>query len=357
MTQKDYYQVLGVAEDADAGQIKRAYRKLAKQFHPDRNPGDAEAEKRFKEIQEAYDVLEDSAKRGKYDQLRKYGALGGGHGINIEDLFGGGAAGGGGFGGGGSIFDLFERAGMGGRRARAGPRRGEDLQYEVFVPFEKAAFGGVTQLRVRRNEGCPKCAGTGAAKGTTADVCSDCKGSGTAPQLHGGFSVSRPCPRCVGRGKVIKTPCTECGGHGQVSRSREIEVKIPPGVKDGARIRLKAAGEPGEKGGGPGDLLIRVRVREHGEFSRDGLDIKSRIDVTMIEAALGTKMNVETLGGSVELGIPAGTQPDARLRMKGRGIRDHRGRVGDHIVRVRVTVPKKLTARQRKLLDQFDREE
>ena len=350
MTQKDYYQVLGVSEDADASQLKRAYRKLAKEFHPDRNPGNAEAERRFKEIQEAYDILEDAEKRKKYDQLRKYGALGG-QGINLDDILGGSA----GFGGGSSIFDLFERAGMGRRRGRAGPRRGEDVTQEVHIPFEKAAFGGVTQIRVRRAEGCSECAGTGASPGSSVEICSDCGGTGTSPQVHGGFSVSRPCPRCVGRGRVIRSPCKACGGLGRVSRSREIDVKIPAGVKDGALIRLRAAGEPGETGGSPGDLLIRVRVQAHGEFVRDGLDITSRVTVTMIEAALGVKRSVETLGGPVDLDVPAGIQPGARLRMKGRGIRDHRGRVGDHIVRIQVKVPKTLTGRQRKLLEQFDR--
>ncbi len=350
MIQKDYYTVLGVPEDAGRGRIKKSYRDLAKRFHPDRNAGDAEAERRFKEIQEAYDVLGEPEKRQKYDQLRKYGAGGG---VNLEDLFGGGGPAGGGFGG--SIFDLFERAGMGQRRGPAGPVRGDDLRYEVSVPFETAAFGGVQTIRVERTEPCSSCGGSGAESGSKPRTCPTCHGSGTAATAQGAFSFSRPCPRCMGKGAVIENPCKPCRGSGLHAARKSIEVKIPTGVNDGATIRLRGEGQPGRRGGPAGDLLLTVRVRGHGSFRRKGLDIESDLDLDFADAALGTRREVETLDGTINLTIPAGIQPNAKLRLKGRGVKDHRGRIGDHFVRIRVTVPKKLTVRQRELLEAFRR--
>jgi molecular chaperone DnaJ len=351
MTQKDYYTVLGVPEDAEQGRIKRSYRDLAKRYHPDRNAGDAEAEKKFKEIQEAYDVLGEPEKRQKYDQLRKYG---GGGGVNMDDLFGGGG-GGGGFGG--SIFDLFERAGMGGRRGPTGPERGDDLRYEVTVPFETAAFGGTQTIRVNRTEPCTGCGGSGSETGGRAETCPGCQGSGSAATAQGAFSFSRPCPQCMGRGKVIRNPCGACRGTGRKAGQKSIEVKIPAGVNDGATIRLRGEGDPGERGGPAGDLLLTVRVRGHDSLRRKGLDIESDLAIDIADAALGTKREVQTLSGRIDLNVPAGIQPNAKLRLKGRGIEDHRGRVGDHFVRIKVTVPKELTGKQRELLEAYRTDE
>lgn len=352
MSRKDYYQVLGIAEDADAAKVKRAYRDLAKKFHPDRNPGDKEAERRFKEVQEAYDVLGEPEKRQRYDQLRKAGASGGFGGIDFEDLFGGGgAAGRGGAGFGGSIFDLFERAGMG--RGRPAAHRGDDLSFEITVPFETAAFGGKRTLRIPRTESCSVCHGSGAAPGSKAETCPVCHGAGTAATEQGGFAFSRPCPRCFGRGKVIPKPCGACGGRGVREETREIEVKVPAGVDDGGKIRLRGEGEAGSNGAPPGDLILTVRVANHPNLKRHGLDTESEVRIDFASAALGTEREVETLNGMVTMKIPAGVQPGTRLRLKGRGIRDHRGRTGDHYVQVRVEVPRRLTAKQRELLEEF----
>jgi molecular chaperone DnaJ len=353
MTQKDYYTVLGVPEDAGQDRIKKSYRDLAKRYHPDRNAGDADAERRFKEIQEAYDVLGEPEKRRKYDQLRKYGA---GSGVNFEDLFGGGAGGGGG-GFGGSIFDLFERAGMGQRRGPAGPVRGDDLRYEVRVPFETAAFGGKQTIRVNRTEACSACGGSGAEAGSKPETCPSCGGSGTAATAQGAFSFSRPCPQCMGKGAVIQNPCKPCRGSGLRGATKSIDVKIPTGVNDGAVIRLRGEGEPGQRGGPAGDLLLTVRVSGHGSFRRKGLDIESDLEVSIADAALGTRRDVETLDGTIEMTIPAGVQPNARLRLKGRGVKNHRGKTGDHFVVIRVRVPKKLTGKQKELLEAFRRNE
>lgn len=345
MGSKDYYSVLGVREDASQAEIKKAYRDLAKRCHPDRNAGDAAAEKRFKEVQEAYDVLGEPDKRKRYDQLRRYGA-GGGSGFRFEDLFGGGAPGGG-FGG--SIFDLFERAGVGRRRGPAGPRRGEDVRAEITVPFETAAFGGRRTVRLPRTEHCGSCGGTGAAPGSGVETCSACGGTGTTASSQGTFSFSRPCPSCYGRGTVIRKPCPDCRGAGARTVTRELEVNVPAGIADGGRIRLRGEGEAGDPGAPSGDLILTVRVASHARFRRDGLDVRSDLAVSVADAALGAVREVETLEGKVELRIPPGVQPGAKLRLRGRGVRDRRGRTGDHIVKVRVEIPKSLSPGEREL--------
>jgi molecular chaperone DnaJ len=347
MGQKDYYTVLGVEEKASQDAIKKAYRKLAKKFHPDKNRGDATAEKRFKEVQEAYDVLGEPEKRKKYDQIRKAGP-GGFSGIDMEELFGGRGKG---RGFGGSIFDIFERAGMG-ARARA-PRRGEDLTYEIRVPFETAAFGGSTAIRVPRNEICGVCGGSGAAPGSQPMPCPDCGGTGSVADGQGGFAFSRPCPRCYGRGRIIERPCGTCGGSGEKHVSRKLTVKIPAGVGDGSKIRLRGEGEAGDAGASAGDLILTVRVAEHQDFTRDGLDTEGVLPLDIVAATLGTTVDVKTLHGSVALKVPPGVQPGTRLRLKEKGIRDHRGKTGDHYVKVEVTVPRRITERQRKLLMEF----
>jgi len=354
--QKDYYTVLGVAEDASQEEIRKSYRRLAKENHPDRNRDDPAAEARFKEIQEAYDVLGDPEKRKRYDQMRRFGAggPGGAGGFRFEDLFGGAGGGGGGFGG--SIFDIFERAGMGRSGVRTAPRKGEDLHYTLRVPFRTAAFGGKSSIRVPREESCATCSGTGARPGTGAETCSACGGTGATSDAQGAFAFSRPCPRCYGRGRVIADPCSDCRGSGTTRRTRTLEVKIPAGVEDGGRIRLRGEGEAGSQGAPPGDLILTIRVIRDDRFRRKGLDVESDLTVDMVTAALGAEREVETLHGPVSLKIPAGVQPNARLRLKGRGVEDHRGRRGDHFVRVRVEVPKRLTERQRELLAEFQTE-
>jgi molecular chaperone DnaJ len=349
MGQKDYYTVLGVPEDASQEVIKKTYRKLAKKFHPDRNAGDAKAEQRFKEVQEAYDVLGEPEKRQQYDQLRRMGP-GGHHGINLEDLFGGGGGRpGGGFGG--SIFDLFERAGHGGRAGAA--RRGEDLNYDIRVPFDTAAFGGTTAVRVSRSETCSACEGNGAAPGTRPSACPDCGGRGSTADTQGGFAFSRPCPRCFGRGTIIEKPCTSCGGSGERHLSRKLTVKIPAGVADGGKIRLKGEGEAGTGGAPSGDLLMTVRIADHEHFTRDGLDVEGVLKLDIATASLGTETDVETVNGKVKLRVPAGVQPGTRLRLTGAGVTNHRGKTGDHYVKVVVEIPRRLTEHQRKLLEEF----
>ncbi|MHC4860079.1 MAG: molecular chaperone DnaJ [Planctomycetota bacterium] len=358
MSQKDYYTVLGVAEDASQAEIKKAYRGLAKRFHPDKNRGDSEAEKRFKEIQGAYDVLGEPAKRRKYDDLRRARASGF-KGIDLEDLFGAGGgespfSGGGGFGG--SIFDLFERAGVGRSGATRARRQSEDLRYDVSVAFETAAFGGATSIRVPRTETCATCRGDGAAPGTRAETCSVCGGTGTAATNQGMFAFSRPCTRCLGRGRVIAKPCPSCAGSGTRTVTRQIEVRIPAGIPDGGKVRLRGEGEAAP-GSPPGDLILTVRVTGHGQFRRDGLDVESEVTLDIASAALGTTATVETLHGEVSLRVPPGVQPGSRLRLKGQGVHDHRGRTGHHYVKIAVEIPRDLTARQRELLEEFARAE
>ncbi|MEN8150889.1 MAG: molecular chaperone DnaJ [Planctomycetota bacterium] len=347
MGHQDYYKVLGVATDASQDAIKKAYRKLAKRYHPDKNRGDEAAETRFKEVQQAYDVLGEPEKRQKYDQLRR-GGPGAFSGVDLEDLFGGGGRG---PGFGGSIFDLFERAGMG-RRAGAA-RRGEDLAYEVRVPFDTAAFGGSTAIRLPREESCATCSGSGAAPGTKPRPCPACGGSGSTADAQGGFAFSRPCPSCYGRGRVIEKPCTSCGGSGERHVSRQLTVKIPAGVVDGQKIRLKGEGEPGSGGAADGDLILTVKIAEHPQFTRKGFDTESRVSLDIVTASLGTELDVETIHGPVKLRVPAGVQPGTRLRLKDRGVTSHAGKKGDHFVRIEVTVPRQLTERQRKLLMEF----
>ena len=353
MQGKDFYAVLGVKDTAPAAEIKSAYRKLAKRYHPDKNPGDQAAEKRFKEISEAYEVLGDDAKRQKYDQLRKYGA---GSGVSFEDLFGGDGGGGAGFGGG--LGDLFSSLFGGGggsafREDRARPQRGDDIDLRVDIPFETAARGGTVSVTIPRADSCPRCGGAGAEPGSTVEICPVCRGSGKAIQGHGGFSVSRPCPRCLGRGKVISNPCRECRGQGRTESDHRLEVKIPRGVHDRARIRLKGEGEMGIAGGPRGDAYLRVHVRPHPAFERDGLDVKSTVKVDVVQAIRGAEVDVRTLEGEVKLKIPAGVQPGQSLRLRGQGILDDKGRRGDHVVRVEVEIPKGLSPEALAALDAF----
>ncbi|MFC1717789.1 molecular chaperone DnaJ [Candidatus Poribacteria bacterium] len=361
MAKKDYYDVLGVKKNAKEGDIKKSYRGLAKKYHPDKNPGDKAAEDRFKEIQEAYDVLGDSQKRSEYDQLKEAEKYGFG---NMGDgMFRGGRSGRrseGNFDDFGGLGDLFSRIFDRGERVRSsryGPTRGSDATVELEVPFEQAISGWDTVVTIPREEDCPTCRGTGAQPGTSTQTCPECKGIGTVQSVQGGFALSRPCPRCYGRGTMIEVPCNTCQGRGQVQQTRRISVKIPPGVDDGMKIRVPGQGEAGVSGGPRGDLYIIPRIKGHRFFNRKGDDIYCDITIDFTQAILGVTLMVSTIDGKVKLKIPPGTQPGALLRLKERGVRkrDGTGR-GDQFVKVNVSLPKYITPEQRELLNQFREE-
>jgi len=335
---RDYYEVLGVSRDADGTTIKSAYRKLAIQYHPDRNPGDSEAEERFKEAAEAYAVLSDSEKRGRYDRFGHQGV--------------GGAAGSP-FGGGGfdpSTFgdfadilgDLFG-FGFGGGRRRGGraPSRGADLRYDLTIGFEEAAFGVEKSLKIPRLERCDACDGSGSAGDEPPAPCSACGGRGQVRFTQGFFTVARTCPQCQGQGTVIKDPCTECGGDGRVEKERRIEVKIPAGVDTGARLRLQGEGEHGAFNGPAGDLYVVIRVEPHESFLREGPNVYSEVEVSYAQAVLGATLEVETLHGAETVEVPPGTEPGQQFRLRGKGIQriDGHGR-GDHMVAAKLIIPR-----------------
>jgi molecular chaperone DnaJ len=361
--EKDYYQVLGVAKNASQSEIKKAYRKLAQKNHPDANPGDASAEERFKEISAAYDVVGDEEKRKQYDQVREMAASGfGGAGGGIP----GGGFPGGGFPGGqrvrvedlgdlGDLGDLFGGLFGGGRRGRsraARPQRGADLEAQVHVSFEDAMAGTTVPVRVDGPAPCPRCGGSGAEPGTTPVTCPQCGGEGVISVNQGLFAVSQTCPTCHGAGRVVQTPCTECHGSGSVRRTRSFQVKIPAGVRDGARIRLAGRGEPGGPGGAAGDLFVQVHVAKHPLFARKGNDLTLELPVTFAEAALGANVGVPTLNGPVTLKVPGGTQSGQTFRIRGKGA-PRRGGHGDLLVTVSVEVPKKLSREEKQLLKQL----
>jgi len=341
--EKDYYKVLGVPEAATEKEITRAYRKLAKQYHPDANPG---SEERFKELSAAYDVLGDPARRKEYDEVRRLGPLGG---------FGGADAGAG-FGGGSFRVDdlsdllggIFGRGQRG--STRVAPRRGEDVEAELHLSFDEAVEGVTTTVNVTSEAACSTCSGSGAAPGSTPTVCSVCGGRGVRDENQGFFSFSQPCQACGGRGVRIEQPCPTCRGTGVERRARQVKVRVPAGVEDGQRIRLKARGTPGRNGGPPGDLYVTVRVARHPMFGRKGRDLTLTLPVTFAEAALGADVNVPTLDGSVRLRIPAGTRSGRTFRVRGRGVRA-KGAGGDLLVTVEVAVPQRLSDEQRKAIE------
>jgi molecular chaperone DnaJ len=362
---KDYYQVLGVPKNASQADIKKAYRKMAQKFHPDANPGNKQAEDRFKEMSAAYYVVGDPEKRKQYDQVREmaasgagpfgYGGPTGGQGpggrVRVEGFpFGEGF----GFGDTEDLTDLFGGlfGGRGGRSRQA--RKGADLQTEVRVSFEDAMSGTTVPLRIRGPAACPVCGGSGAEPGTSPEVCPECGGTGTVAQNQGVFSFSRPCPRCGGSGRIIQTPCHRCGGQGTVQTTREFSVRIPPGVKDGATIKLAGRGEPGGPNGRPGDLFVRVRVDPHRMFGRTDSDLTIEVPVTYAEAALGGNVRVPTLNGEVTLKVPPGTQSGKTFRIRGKGApRPKKGGAGDLLATVRVDVPSKLSKEEKDLLKQL----
>lgn len=352
---RDYYEVLGVSKGASEDELKKAYRKLAKENHPDLHPGDKECEARFKEINEAYEVLSDSDKRAKYDQF--------GHAaFDPNQGFGGGGFGGfEGFGGFGDIFgDIFSGFGGfgGGSRNPNAPRKGDNLRATVNIKFEEAAFGVKKEVFVAKVEQCPDCKGTGCAEGTTAEVCPDCKGTGSVKTTQrtpfGMVQSTGQCPKCKGRGKIIHTPCKSCRGVGSVRRQHKVTVSVPAGIDDGQTISLRGQGNAGINGGPAGDLLITVLVQPHARFERDGASILLEQEVSFAQAALGSEIEVPTLDGKVKLNIPEGTQPGSVFRLKGKGVPYLRanGR-GDQFVTVKVAVPKNMSSAQKEALRQY----
>lgn len=361
--EKDYYEVLGVAETADAKEVTKAYRKLARENHPDANPGDAAAEERFKEISAAYDVIGDAEKRKEYDEVRRLGPMGAFGGPGGPGGFGGpGGAGGftfnvddvGPMGGGlGDVLgNLFGGGGRRGGRSRGtGPQRGGDLEANLNLDFTDAVEGVTTTLHLVSDAVCHVCAGLGAEPGTVPQQCPTCHGRGVVEDDQGFFAMSRPCPSCAGRGSIIENPCHNCRGSGVERRPREVKVRIPPGVKDGQRIRLKGRGDPGRNGGPPGDLYVTCQVEPHHLFRMDGRNLRITVPVTFAEAALGADIEVPTVdGGTVKLRIPAGTPTGRTLRVKGRGVATAKA-TGDLLVTVEVAVPAKLSEAEREAVE------
>ncbi len=359
-TKRDYYEVLGVGRDASAEDIKRAYRKLARQYHPDVNKDDPQAEEKFKEINEAYRVLSDPKTREQYDRFGHDafgGANGAGPGPGGFGPFG--PFGEGGFDPFGDLFDLFGVF-TGGRRQRSrGPVRGQDMQAELEVEFHEAAFGAEKTVSIPRVELCGHCSGTGAEPGTPIQTCPDCQGTGEVRHVRrtafGQFVNVTVCSRCGGEGRWAATPCRECRGQGHVQRQRRISVKVPAGVDNGTRIRLSGEGHAGQRGGPPGDLYLYVRVRPHPVFVRDGADVLCEVPISFVQAALGAEIEVPTLEGTHKLTIRPGTQPGAEFRLPGKGIPRVGGYGrGDEIVRIKVEIPRRLTERQKELLREFE---
>ncbi len=352
MAKKDYYDCLGVARDADAAELKKAYRKLAMQYHPDRNPDDPEAEKSFKEVNEAYEVLKDEDKRAAYDRF--------GH----AAFEGGGGPGAGGFGGGGAsaggFADIFEEMFgdfMGGRggQQRAGAGRGSDLRYNMEITLEDAYNGLKTDIRVPTSVSCSSCSGTGGKDGAAPVACGTCGGAGRVRQQSGFFTVERTCPNCGGTGQTIKDPCRTCSGTGREQKEKTLSVNIPSGVEDGTRIRLSGEGEAGLRGAPPGDLYIFLAVKPHRFFKRDGADLHVRVPVSMTDAALGGQIEVPTVEGKlVRVTIPEGTPTGHQLRLRGKGMKVLRSASrGDMFVQIFVETPVQLTKKQKELLKEF----
>ena len=353
---RDLYEVLGLQKGASDEDIKKSYRKLAKQYHPDLNPGDSAAEQKMKEVNAAYEVLSDKEKKGRYDQF--------GH-AGIDPSYG--AGGGGGFGGFedvdlGDIFGSFFGGGFGGfsqQQRRSGPRRGEHIRVQLTLTFEEAAFGCEKSVKITRSESCAECGGSGAQKGTTADTCPTCGGTGQVRTQQrtafGVFASSGPCQACGGTGKIIKQPCEKCKGAGKVRRERTIKVKVPAGIDDDQTISLRGEGNSGALGGPAGDLYVTVTVKPHAVFKREGQDVLLEMPISFVQATLGANLTVPTIDGKVQYTMPEGTQTGTVFRLKGSGIQSLHGRGrGDQYVRVNIEIPKGLSAEQKEILSRFD---
>jgi molecular chaperone DnaJ len=350
VAKRDYYEILGVSSDVSEGDLKKAYRRLAMKCHPDRNPGDAEAEAKFKELSEAYEVLSDAEKRAAYD---RYG----------HDAFEGGMGGpGGGFQGGGASFsdifgdvfgDIFGGTGPGGG-GRSSVQRGSDLRYTLDLTLEEAVFGIEKTIRVPRLAECDTCRGSGAKQGSSPKTCQTCNGQGQVRMQQGFFAIQQTCPRCHGQGKVITDPCGDCRGQGRKEETKTLSVKIPAGVDTGDRVRLSGEGEAGVSGGPAGDLYVQVNVKDHRIFTRDGKDLYCEVPISFTDAALGGELEVPTLDGRVKLKIPDGTQTGKLFRVRAKGVKPVRGGAqGDLLCRVSVETPVNLTAKQRELLEEL----
>ncbi len=356
MAKRDYYEVLGVQKSATADEIKKAYRQLAKKLHPDVNPGDKDAEAKFKEVNEAYETLSDQQKRARYDQFgHEDPAAGGGYGG-----YGSGFGGFGGFGGGfGDIFSEFFGGGAGGGAAQRGPVQGDDLRYDLTLTFEEAAKGCTREINIMRDETCTACKGSGAKAGTTPTTCPTCKGTGqvtvTQNTMLGPMRVSHVCSTCHGEGKIIKDPCPRCSGRGKVRTSKRITLKVPAGIDNGQIITMRGQGESGERGGPAGDLQIFVTVKPHKYFTRRDFDLHCEVPVSFTQATLGSEIDVPTLDAPIKYTVPEGTQPGTVFRIKGAGIQNlHGAGKGDLYMTVKVEVPRKLTDKQKDLLRQFE---
>jgi molecular chaperone DnaJ len=357
MAKRDYYEVLGVKRSATEQEVKGAYRNLAKEFHPDRNAGDKEAERRFKEVNEAYEALKDPQKRAAYDQFG-HAAFEGGMGGRGPGGFGPDFA--------SSMSDIFDdlfgdfmgggRRGQGGGRGRTGREAGADLRYNLEITLHEAFVGKTAQIRVPASVKCETCSGTGAKPGTKPKICATCGGMGKVRASQGFFTIERTCPVCQGRGETIDDPCSDCTGTGRVQKVRTLSVNIPAGVEDGTRIRLAGEGEAGLRGGTPGDLYIFLSIKPHEFFQRDGADIFCKVPISMTTAALGGQIEVPTLEGTTRVKIPEGTESRKQFRLRGKGMPVLRAKMtGDMYIEVDVETPKNLTRRQRELLEEFER--
>jgi molecular chaperone DnaJ len=355
-TKKDYYDLLGVPKGASADELKKAYRNMAKKYHPDTNPNNKESEEKFKEINEAYEVLSDPQKKAAYDQFGHAG-------------IGAGAPPGGGFRGGfrpqdvggadfddmfGDVFNNFF-GGQGGGRARSQAQEGEDLRHDVTLSFEEAAFGVSKEVKIRKLTTCETCHGSGAKAGSGKVTCNTCHGTGQVRTSQGFFTVARTCPRCGGKGEIPGSPCTTCRGQGRVEREKTISVKIPAGVDEGSRLRVRGEGEAGLNGGPSGDLYVFLHVEPHEFFNREGGDLHCEIPISFVKASLGTELEVPTLEGAVNMKIPAGTQSGKVFRLKGKGLKNPGdSSVGDLLVTILVETPTDLNAKQKKMLEEFE---
>lgn len=348
---EDYYSILGVERNASGDEVKKAYRKLAMKFHPDRNPDNKDAEEKFKEINAAYEVLSDEKKRRQYDQMghQMYtqGGRGGASGMSAEDIFASV------FGGeGGDFFSSF--FGGGGGRSRNAASRGDDLLYEMEIPFEEAIFGADKEITIPRSETCTRCNGSGAEPGSSRKTCSYCGGHGQVAMTQGFFSIRQTCSHCRGAGTILEHPCQDCHGAGTLRKSKKLKITIPPGVDNGSRLRVSGEGNAGERGGPSGDLYVSLRIRNHEIFVRENLDLYCDVPVDFPLAALGGTIDVPTISGKENLKVPSGIQTGTKLRLKGKGVPSLNGRGrGDQYIRIIVEVPTNLNSEQKKKLKEF----